>query len=389
MRILKTELLRPTVPYYTVPYYNLRRGNFTATLLATLSASISHNDGDSYSKPASQDDLRQDYPLEPSSMDSGYVSGGPLNTLEISRNRPLLAPNRKRAEPMLEDIAEDDPNEADEEDDTRSNLSVDSLGGSSLSSHISFFDQDVKAAAQALILEILEQDETLNALFQESLEKIEPQRVRKNLARFLQGYCFLLIQAGPTVDQQKGITFLKHRCMSFADAICTDFNPANIEAWKVWAAQRSKGQRDIRAAHLSKWLSGDFAASPTQAFETGDDGENENDEDSISSDDLPPVIEELKDFMVRGEPMDLFREHFRRFLAGESIKEWKELTKRRATTSKLSSREERFIYAPIRSPKFEVKAKSTDHSIVELPEEKGFRISWRCVSQISHFCNIY
>jgi hypothetical protein len=39
VRILKTKPLRPTVPYYTVPYRNLRRGIFTATLLATLKPS--------------------------------------------------------------------------------------------------------------------------------------------------------------------------------------------------------------------------------------------------------------------------------------------------------------------------------------------------------------
>ena len=71
--------------------------------------------------------------------------------------------------------------------------------------------------------------------------------------------------------------------------------------------------------------------------------------------------------------------------AGESITEGSELKERLATLRELPSREERFMDPLIGSSGAEVKARSTDDSIVELPQRKGFRVSWRCVGNVVIF----
>jgi hypothetical protein len=149
--------------------------------------------------------------------------------------------------------------------------------------------KDLDGTVRQLILENLVNDIIQNAPFQHSVENIKGQ-ILEHLTGSLKNYCFLLAQAGPTVDQQKIIGLLNTRRRSFARAICTQFNPTDIEARKLRAAKRSRFQKDRRAAHFVLWLFGAVAASSAQESENYDKGENEAETVSLNSG-LPPTFE--------------------------------------------------------------------------------------------------
>jgi hypothetical protein len=93
-------------------------------------------------------------------------------------------------------------------EDIKSNESVDSCGETMSSSGQSLADQEIRDTAEKVILQIFVRDEVLSPLFAKSLDKFDTDRVVKNLAGFIKGFCRLLSREQPSPDQKKGIKFL-------------------------------------------------------------------------------------------------------------------------------------------------------------------------------------
>lgn len=266
--------------------------------------------------------------------------------------------------------------EGEIEEDIKSNESADSCRETISSSGQSLADQEIKDKADNVILGILARDKVLSPLFAEALKKFDTDRVVKNLARFIKGYCRLLSRAQPSADQKKCVKFLRHRARQFAALICEELDPLKL----AHALERSKSCSAEKKARLAHWVLGASSSSSPTKFSTASDEEDGSETDSLnSSNGLPPVLEDIKEFMVLGEPLKLFRHYFARFAAGESIKEWNALIK---GDDGLSPRQESEILPthnqPLQTRPISLGAVLQD-AITLHPDKKSFRVFWRCV----------
>jgi hypothetical protein len=118
------------------------------------------------------------------SVDSGYISWtyqpstGSQKDNKNDHNQPTAREEHFPAE--VKEV---------EEEDVLSQKSVESFGEGISSMGESLIGNDIQGIAQTLILEVLENDEVLNPLLRESLEKFDRYRVIKNFAGFIDGYC--------------------------------------------------------------------------------------------------------------------------------------------------------------------------------------------------------
>jgi hypothetical protein len=284
-------------------------------------------------------------------------------------------PLHQSAPPGLRQLSLPCQTEGEIEEDIKSNESADSCGETISSSGQSLADQEIKDAAENVILGILARDQVLSPLFAKALEKFDTDRVVKNLARFIKGYCRLLSRAQPSADQKKGVKFLRHRARQFAAFICEELDPLKL----AHALERSKSCSAEKKARLANWVGASSTSSPT-GFSTASDEEDGSETESLnSSNGLPPVLEDIKEFMVLGEPLKLFRHYFACFAAGESIKEWNALIK---GDDDLSPRQESEILPtqnqPLQTGPISLGA-VMQGAITLHPDRKSFRVFWRCV----------
>jgi hypothetical protein len=261
-------------------------------------------------------------------------------------------------------------------DDIKSNESADSCVETISSSGQSFANQGIRDTAEKVMLRIFVRDEVLSPLFAQSLDKFDTDRVVKNLASFIKGFCCLLSREQPSPDQKKGIKFLRHRARQFAALICEELNPVKLSHELEW----SKSCSAEKKARLAHWISGASSSPLLTNFSIASDEEYGSEADSLStSDGLPPVLEEIKDFMFQGEPLELFRHHFARFAAGASIKEWNALIK---GDDDLSSKSKTEILPtqnqPLKTGPITLWALLQDEITLH-QDEKSFRVFWRCV----------
>jgi hypothetical protein len=227
-----------------------------------------------------------------------------------------------------------------------------------------------------VILQIFVRDEVLSPLFAKSLDKFDTDRVVKNLAGFIKGFCRLLSREQPSPDQKKGIKFLRHRARQLAALICDELNPLKLSH----DLERSKNCSAEKKARLALWILGDSSSPSLTNSGTASDEEYGSEAESLStSDGLPLVLEDIKDFMVEGEPLKLFRHHFARFAAGESLKEWNALIK---ADDGLSSKSESEILPtqnqPLQTGPISLGAVLQD-AITLHQDKKSFQVFWRCV----------
>ena len=261
-------------------------------------------------------------------------------------------------------------------EDIQSNKSADSFGETISSSGLSLADQEIRDIAENVILGIFARDEVLSPLFAEALKKFDTDTVVKNLARFIKGYCRLLGREQPSTDQKKGVKFLRHRARQFAALICEELNPLKL----AHALERSKSCSAEKKARLARWVSGASSGPLPSNFGAASNGEDGSETDSLStSNGLPPVLEDIKKFMVLGEPLKLFRHHFARFAAGESIEEWKALIK---GDDGLSPNQKSEMLPtqnqPLPTSPIPLEAVQQD-AITLHQDKKSFRVFWRCV----------
>ena len=158
-------------------------------------------------------------------------------------------------------------------------MSVDNTASYTSSSNESLTDPEIKETAQALILETIEQDEVLNPLFRDALGQYDRARVIRNLAGFLKGYCTLLDREKPTIDQKRGIIFLRHRAKHFASLICDDLDPSITALDEALALERASNSAAERKARLARWISGNaLNPSPVRSIPSDDEDGSEPEE---------------------------------------------------------------------------------------------------------------
>ncbi|KAE9367293.1 hypothetical protein N431DRAFT_513570 [Stipitochalara longipes BDJ] len=305
------------------------------------------------------------------SIDSGYVLWKSQTDYKMPSNGSNF--NQERPLADLEEV----------EEDAQSQQSVENIGDGISSIGESFIDNDIQEIAQSLILEVLEDDEVLPSLVKKSLEKFDRHRVVKNLAGFIFGYCVLLNNAQPTLNQKRTIRFFRRRRTQFASILCNNLDPFSLGLKEKIAGEKSKALVAERKVRLALWMTDEPSnVSPTPSVD-GDAGDISGDESWGDSEGLPHVLEDIKGFLTDGEPLELFRQNFARFAAGESIKDWNLMIKsklplhqvrqlKETTTSITSSSSLSITESSLSS-----EAKKDDN-IVEIDNDGGFYVSWNC-----------
>jgi hypothetical protein len=308
-------------------------------------------------------------------VDSGYVSRTSSHSLEKAKDskapqNPFVTNQAFILEENTEDIV--------------SQKSAQSFLENVSSVAPSLMEQDIKEIAQGLILEILEEDKVLNPLFKKALKKHNRQRVVKNLARFIYGYCVLLGNANPSPDQKKVVRFLRHRARQFASLLCEHLDPSKLEIARALALEEIRSRAAERRERLRRWMFGeDILPTISPARSVASDDEDGNDDESLSgSEGLPAFLEDIKTFLVHGEPLELFRQNFACFVAGESIETWNSMIK-----SRLPAQIQQGVHPtkklPVHSDKDSNCASPVElrnDAITALEDHSGFQVSWRCVS---------
>lgn len=268
------------------------------------------------------------------------------------------------------------------DEDTHSNMSVDDVASYTSSSNDSFIDQEIKETAQSLILQTIEQDEILNPLFKDALKRYGRTRVVRNITGFLKGYCNLLGRKQPSIHQKRGIIFLRHRARHFAALICENLDPSRIGADKALALERARNSAAERNFRLAHWITGNARSLSSARSSNQSDHEDESEPESLaSSAGLPPILDDIRNFLVVGEPLQLFRQHFAQFVAGESIREWNTITKRnRGSTIQLP-----MVNLPLEEQLSSVAFMDPimQGSVSFISEKNSFQVSWKCVSSIN------
>jgi hypothetical protein len=106
-------------------------------------------------------------------------------------------------------------------EDRKSDKSVESVPDTGFLSVSSLLDQIVKRKAFAMLLEVLQEDETPNPLLKEALKNFERPRVVNNFASFISGFCVLLSRKSPNRNQKKAIRFLRRQHYQFSSCRST------------------------------------------------------------------------------------------------------------------------------------------------------------------------
>jgi hypothetical protein len=312
-------------------------------------------------------------------VDSGYVSRASQPSAESQKDNKVI----RTQFTLLEEHSLADVEEL-EEKDAKSQKSAEIFGEGLSSMAESLLDNNVQEIAQSLILDVLENDEVLNPLVRRSLDNFDKHRVVKNLARFMQGYCILLSNAQPTVNQKRTIRFFRRRCTNFASILCNNLDSSTLDLNEGNADDKSKALAAERKARLALWLTENSENVSSTPFLDVDNSNKSDDESWGDSEGIPPVLEDIKIFLTDGEPLKLFRQNFARFVAGESINEWNSLIKSKLQLER--GREVDRRKAPIRStspfPTMDSLRSSEikRDSIIELENHGGFQLSWGCVS---------
>jgi hypothetical protein len=265
----------------------------------------------------------------------------------------------------------------DVEGEDISERSAERVGESVLSSTSSMMDQSTKQKAEAMILEVLQEDEELNPLLKDALNQFERQRVVKNLANFISGYCVLLSHNQPNQNQKKAIRFLRRRSFQFSCLLCYNLDPAHLEIERASGVEKAKTNAANRKDWLDRWISGrPPTGSPAGSIASDDEQGGDNENLSSDSEDLPPAFHDIRAFLVQGKPLELFRKSFAAFVTGDSINDWNSMIKAKA------KRKQGPIRGSIKMPQTVPDASPTElreGAVVELREKGAFQVHWRCV----------
>ena len=195
-----------------------------------------------------------------------------------------------------------------------------------------------------LLLSWIKDDPVLNPLFFEAMEKKGFEKAISSLEEFIKGYCLLLRVSNPDANQSRVIVFLLHRVRAVARAIFVPQQSEDEDAKLKAKEHRNLGIKAV-ASYLESLAPPHTDLEPRAEVENvdlkSDDGTevmSTRSNESIQIDGsgrsslgwptFPENVLAFKEFFVQGEPMRLFRRHYRHFVNGERLDNWNQQVRR-------------------------------------------------------------
>jgi tetratricopeptide (TPR) repeat protein len=185
-----------------------------------------------------------------------------------------------------------------------------------------------------LLLEVIRDDPVLEPLFDVVIKKKGRQIAITSLEEFIKGYCLLLRAGNPDLNQSRTIQFLRHRAKRVAEIVYEPQQSADsfdyAEARKLGNERVMSFLNDSAIPHAHPESNAEtesvaFNDNTMEGWSGNSDASAEPEGSDHSSPDwpaLPEGIQEIKAFPIQGEPMQLFRRHYRSFVNDEPLDGW-------------------------------------------------------------------